>query len=203
MNSRSQLIVQHKWRYLSNRLPANYTIDFVWIHSSDQIIFRDQINLTDLLSNSNLDNKNDKKRNLKIASFHLKTPINRPIKTGIWKLLIIDFQKKSLLDKSSKTSKVLSNSNIFDKLYKLIDELNNDKLQSRLIAETRFLILEQNKSNKEDQLEQLRQFWKIKDICLNDEKLIGSSFNECKLTIKNCLNTSWSSILADPKSDCC
>lgn len=248
IDSQSQLIVQHKWKYLklANDKPfRNYTVYFVWIHpDGKQITLDNEIRLS-----------GNSIKNTKVNSFHFKAQLARPIQPGIWRLLLISnseikfskFMKstESATKSSIKSSNVssilnvkLSNSTTFrsinastaksttaissklnattssiDKLNEILNDiLNEASFQSKVIAETRFLVLDSNSRlitsssrTYAKLIEQLKPFWKINDICLDeltlkDQKLIGTSFNECRLTIKNCLNTTWSSRLPDPKS---
>ena len=212
MNSQSQLIVQHKWQCLNgNNLPRDYTIHFIWIHLNEQITFQNELNLTDLISNSGVLIKN------KLLSFSLAAPMKRPMKSGAWRLLLILNNSKmnsmnrigtKLIKSDSghidieKLNNLKMKNNSKDSLNELLNNLDISK-QSSIIGETEFLILPSYQTRAgEEQLDNLKHFWKIKDICVNElNNQIDLSLNECSLAIKQCLNTSWSASLPDPKSE--
>lgn len=220
MDSQSQLIVQYKWRQLNNYLAIdqknsskNYTIKFVWINANKKIVLDDEIIN---LSNAAISNKN------KEIIGHFKAKINKTIQAGIWTLLIIsEFNFGHQFDRfSSKASK--STGRYFESNYKVTKNLMNSKdalyrilnifmskhlekethLQnSRIIARTQFLIRESvQPSQTKKSIEQLKNFWTIKDFCLEPNQRSSFLDDKCRFTVKNCLHTTWSSLLPDPKS---
>lgn len=240
MNGQVPVVVQHRWKYQptslrNGELPGDGIIHFVWVHSSEQIAFRNEINLTELSStvrNGHQRNEDD------VVTFYFEAPISRPIRAGAWKLrLVSDFRKKSssfvfigaksrnrfapnnlkdlnlkgsnFKDSNLKGSKEgVRKSTSSNKLSstiglgEILNDMNYGEVQSRVVAETRFLIVDSSKS--EVQLEaELKQFWTVEDVCLHDQEETGMVWPLDVRKFKSCLNTTWSVSLPDPKSECC
>lgn len=238
MNGQVPMVVQHRWQYRSDglrngRLRGDGIIHFVWIHSSELITFQNEINLTESSSARNGHLKKDDD----VVTFHFEAPIGRPIRAGDWRLLLVsDFRKTNSFDFSKARSSSRFGPNGIKKLREdrkspstdqscsaidlgeILNDMNFGEVQSRLVAETRFLIIDssidfsKDSSNdlsnreaklKETKLEELRQFWTIEDVCLHDQEEVEKLLDVNQSPIKSCLNTTWSPSLPDPKSECC
>lgn len=170
----------------------DYLISFVWLDSNNQFAWINEFILLKSDGNSRYKNSNDE------TSLYFKVQSRAPIRAGVYSLLLfINFKISNNRNSSSN---------------EFIDKLIYNK--SKLIASTKFLVQDENDAifiGKHNQLDQLKQFWTIKDFCLltdqnaNNSSLISyssnaSSIDECQFTVKSCLITSWSSCLPDPKS---